>query len=334
MIYRLLNIAIALIACCAIQAQDIHFSQFYFAPALYNPSLTGAFNGDYRFQGNQRTQWRSVTTPYSTFGLAADGRRIINDNMHAGVSFFTDKAGDSKLSTTTFNISGAYEKLVQNRSFFTAGVMIGVTRQNIDYSELNFDTQWTGTFFNPELSTNEAFAQDAQTWMNLSLGGTFFHQLDNDIQLKAGIAAHNLLAPDQSYFSIEDVQLNPRVSFQGHCTSPKINDAWIIEGNLLYQIQGTFNEFLIGGMAKNVLEDSGGLYRTIFAGVYGRTRDAGYILAGLDYDNLRVGISYDINVSNLRPASNARGGFEFSVHYILRKFRPYKVEGNKCPEYL
>ena len=47
--------------------QDIHFSQADLSPLNLNPALTGMFNSDYRIHANERTQWRSVTTPYKTF---------------------------------------------------------------------------------------------------------------------------------------------------------------------------------------------------------------------------------------------------------------------------
>jgi len=47
-------------------AQDPHFSQFFEAPLLRNPSLAGLFAGDIRVQAVYRNQWGSVTVPYQT----------------------------------------------------------------------------------------------------------------------------------------------------------------------------------------------------------------------------------------------------------------------------
>src|SRR5215210_6189358 len=46
------------------KAQDIHFSQFFEAPLLRNPSLAGIFTGDVRVQGVYRDQWNSFTNAY------------------------------------------------------------------------------------------------------------------------------------------------------------------------------------------------------------------------------------------------------------------------------
>ncbi len=47
-------------------SQDLHFSQFFEAPLLRNPSLAGIFTGDYRIQGVYRDQWNSFTNAYKT----------------------------------------------------------------------------------------------------------------------------------------------------------------------------------------------------------------------------------------------------------------------------
>src|SRR3546814_4214408 len=47
-------------------AQDPHLSQYYSSPLFLNPALTGMFNGEFRISGNQKTQWGSITNPYST----------------------------------------------------------------------------------------------------------------------------------------------------------------------------------------------------------------------------------------------------------------------------
>src|ERR671926_470167 len=71
-------------------AQDIHFSQFFEAPLLRNPSLAGIFSGDVRVQAVYRDQWNSVTTAYKTASLNAEYKMPIgsgNDFVTAGLQF-------------------------------------------------------------------------------------------------------------------------------------------------------------------------------------------------------------------------------------------------------
>ena len=58
-----------------VRAQDIHYSQYNYAPLQLNPALAGLNNCDYRLALNARTQWNLISASgntYSTFGASAD----------------------------------------------------------------------------------------------------------------------------------------------------------------------------------------------------------------------------------------------------------------------
>ena len=70
--------------------------------------------------------------------------------------------------------------------------------------------------------------------------------------------------------------------------------------------------------------------------IFYRWDDAIIPAFGLNYNNIRAVISYDINISDLVAASNKKGGFEVSIMYIWnKKKRKVKEEIKKyCPRYL
>lgn len=317
-------------------AQDIHFSQFDVAPMNLNPALAGQFDGDYRFIGNQRTQWRSVTTPYSTIGGSVDAR---NFNEIAGLgtalSIYQDRAGDSRLNTVQVNLAGSFLFNISQDSVqaFSAGVHIGLTNRKIDYSDLSYDNQWNGFSYDPGLNPNEAFTRDARTYANVNVGMAYFYQPERRKSVTAGASIFNLNAPKQSFFDNNSIRLDPRVVLHAAAEFPVSDDVNVLPA-VQFQFQGTFVETILGGAGKYVLLDEAGLYRTIFGGFYYRTRDAGYIMAGMDYDAWRVGLSYDINLSDLKPASNGKGGLEISVVYILKTFKPMDINRRICPDFL
>ena len=96
---QLLNIFIILILAHCVSAQDIHWSQFNDNPIFQNPGNAGNFNGDYRFVANYRDQWRSVTVPFTTLSLSADGKLDKHKNLGYGILFFHDVVGDGSLRT-------------------------------------------------------------------------------------------------------------------------------------------------------------------------------------------------------------------------------------------
>ncbi len=317
-------------------AQDIHFSQFEVAPMVYNPALAGVFDGDARFIANQRTQWRSVTIPYSTIGFSADVNGALErDALGAALSLYQDRAGDSRLNTFRADLAASYRIAASADSAhsFFAGLQMGVTHRAIDYSDLNYDNQWNGFAFDPNTDPNEQYTREARAHVNLNVGFAWHYREDRRNELTAGISLHHLNRPEQSFFDDPSINLDMRFSLTAFGVR-QINEEWDAMGGLLLSRQGTYTEFIPGAGARYVMNESRGLFRAVFGGIYWRTRDAGYILAGVHYDDWRVGVSYDINTSDLRPASAGRGGLELSIVYILRKFEPPVIRRRLCPDYL
>ncbi|MDG1766899.1 MAG: PorP/SprF family type IX secretion system membrane protein [Flavobacteriales bacterium] len=319
-----------------LSAQDIHFSQFQAAPLHYNPAYTGQFNADYRLSAIQRTQWRSVTEPFVTFGFAGDVKEAFGrDDYAAGLFIMQDRAGDSRFNTFQLNGSLAKRILLPKRAgeSLSIGAQVGFTRQSIDLSQLRFDNQWNGIQYSPSLSTQENLRQENFSFLQLNFGAAYFKEWSRRERVQGGLSVYQWHAPGQSFYDDEDVRLNPRigVQFDG---SRAIDEHWDIQGAFMLSFQSSYREVLIGAQDRYVLMDDDLFWRTLYAGVYFRTRDAGYIVAGMEYDQWKVGLSYDINYSDLEVASQNRGGFEISVVYLMNKFRPPTIKERPCPDYL
>jgi len=328
-------IALILFAFSA-HAQDIHFSQFLNAPMNLNPGLTGQFDGDYRLVANHRTQWRSVTVPYSTTGGSIDARQPLEiKNLGAGISMFNDKAGDSKLNTLQFNVAADYLWHVSRDSLHSIsfGVQTGITHRSIKYEDLSFDQQYANGIYNPANATGEAFQRESRTYLNLNIGMAYFWKIENRKQIMAGLAIHNMNSPKQSFYNDPEIKLDWRWTFHASADwylSEKID----VIPAVLVMSQGPHKQFTLGAMGRYRLRDFPGVYRALYAGWFGRTRDAGFVNVGLEYDNWNVGVSYDINFSQLNVASNYRGGFEISAVYIFRKYNPRRIIHKICPDFL
>ena len=99
-IRRALLPLLVLVAAGPITAQvDPHFSQYYVYPSWLNPALTGIFDGQYRVSGVYRSQWGSITTPFTTYG--ATGEITTEKNINVGVSILKQTAGDGGYGYTT-----------------------------------------------------------------------------------------------------------------------------------------------------------------------------------------------------------------------------------------
>ncbi len=313
-------------------AQDIHFSQFYNSPLILSPGLTGVFDGDLRVVGNQRSQWSSVTTPYATFGVAIDANTIYNTPINVGLGFYNDKTGDSQLSTLQIAPSVSYTYFIGDSSqTITLGVQPTFTQKTINYNQLRFDNQYNGVSYDQNLSNNETFSNEGRTYLNVHSGLSWDDVLGERKSIGAGIALHNIFNPKQSFFNNNAIELNKRFTFYAECQF-KITEK--IDGlpRISIMTQDRYKEIIFGGSGKYYLNNAN--YKAVYLGFWYRNSDATYVTAELDYSSFHFGVSYDINLSSLRVASHNRGGFEFSIIYIYKKFRPTIKHYKACPNYI
>ena len=318
-----------------VEGQDIHFSLFNYSPLSLNPAFQGNFDGEYRFAANHRQQWRAVTVPYITTGFSADMRGLVSHGFGAGISFFSDQAGDSRFSTNQINLGlgHAFKIDADSTQFIHAGFQIGFTQRGLSYSDLFFDNQFNGYYHDKATPVNETFPRDDRNYPTASLGLGYTKILGERKKISVGVSSFNLNMAKQSFFDNKDIRLDQR--FTGHAeVQYPVAKKWDVIPSALYMRQGTFQEIIIGGSAKYIKNPSPSYYRAFYAGIWARTQDAGFVSLGMDYDTWKFGLSYDINLSNLVPASNYRGGFEVAVIYILKRYKQKEIKHVICPSFI
>lgn len=99
-----------------------------------------------------------------------------------------------------------------------------------------------------------------------------------------------------------------------------------------YYRQGAVQEIYAGGMIRYKLKQDSkytGLQKgaAISVGGFIRARDALVATMLFEYSQYAIGLSYDVNTSLLRTASNGRGGFEISLRFVNPNPFLYKGRG-------
>tara|TARA_R110002050_G_scaffold109799_4_gene221526 strand:- start:24591 stop:25595 length:1005 start_codon:yes stop_codon:yes gene_type:complete len=323
------TLGIILIPTSIILGQDIHFSQFNQAPASLNPALTGQFDGGYRIAGIYRSQWGSVTTPYSTFAFSGDAHNFMKQKgLGVGLDFFYDKAGDGNLGTVNFNASGSYSLGIgqTQKNHLTFGLQLGWAQRQIDPTQLVFDNQNGGGGSLETFNTGASYA-------NASTGLVWETRFAKRKKLQLGIAIHNLTQPNINFYGSDNSKLAMRFTFHGNYQFKITQKIDLIPG-ILTMIQGPHAQITPGMNAKYILDNRSTNYRAVYLGLWTRTGDAAFISMGMDWNTLNVGLSYDFNYSKLTTASRYRGGFEFSVIYIFSESLPKRQHFKTCPDYI
>lgn len=318
--------------------QDIHFSQADLSPLNLNPASAGMFNSEYRLHINERSQWRSVTVPYKTFSTSFDAslRKIpyLKENYAgAGIVFNNDRAGDGNFGTNQIKLCLAYHHKIKNDTgmVISAGFNIAYNQHSVDYTKFYFGNQYNGMAYDPSIQSNEFFGTENMSYFDASIGVVLNYAYKN-MPYEAGISFHHLNKPQQSFLENISVELDRKFTFH-FISEIKISDNLSVNPNLFWFRQGRFNELNMGGLVRRKLNSL--TFRAIYFGGWFRFKDAGIACFAFDYQNFRVGISYDINISSLTAASNGRGGLEISLRYIFGKAGKTLIPGKHiCPPYL
>src|SRR3982750_1552270 len=182
-------------------AQDIHFSQFFEAPLLRNPSLAGIFTGDIRVQAVYRDQWNTVTNAYKTGSLNAEYKMPIgraNDFVTAGLQILYDRAGSvSWVSTHILPALNYHKSLsVDRNSYLSLGFMGGPVQRRFDRSKMTTNSQYEG------VGDGETFVEPKYTYIDGSVGMSYNTQLNDNIDnnIFFGLAYHHFTRPKNSFY--------------------------------------------------------------------------------------------------------------------------------------
>jgi hypothetical protein len=149
--------------------------------------------------------------------------------------------------------------------------------------------------------------------------------------LFVGAAFHHFTRPKNSFYRDANIELHPKWVFSGGLRFGVTDYAYLtIQADQSFQ--GGFSETVGGAMYGMKLGDDPEvpLY-TVHAGAFLRWNDALIPVVKIDYDPFSVSVSYDVNISKLKPSSYGRGGFELSVSYIgfVREKGSYLL----CPKF-
>lgn len=301
-----------------IQAQDLHFSQYFNSPLLVNPANTGfAPDVDYRLGINYRNQWANlISNPYKTMSVWGDAQlfnnRFENGWVGIGGALLKDAAGSGNLTATRAFGSVAYHQMVGLASLISTGFNIGWVTKRVDVTKLTFDNQWNGRFFDVAIPSGENFAYSQVGYFDLQAGINYAYFPSENVYLNAGFSAAHLNRPRESFFAsgMYDERLNPRLTLFLNGAF-KLNDQWIVNPNVYVSRMGNAMETVLGMNANYNLSGDGDIQ--LIGGIYYRTKDASIPMVGFQIKDFKLTVNYDATISSLSSYNQTRGAYELSL---------------------
>lgn len=320
--------------CQKVQAQDVHWSQYFNNPIYSSPANTGNYNADIRLIGNYRNQWRSVTIPYSTLQLSGEYIAKNFHNLSFGVQFLNDAVGDGKLTTNELVLTAAKEMPLSfsPNTKFRIGAALGFQSKRLNPNAFYFDKQFINGEFEATAFNGETNLGAKKSSLSSGIGATASHPLSKKHSLNASLGIFNLSRPNQGFYGAKVTRdLRSTLSLEDDFA---FSSTLHFQPGILLNKQGKYTEFILGSRIQYLLDPKPKDYKALHGGLHYRMKDALYLYLGLEYESWLFGFSYDFNFSKLTPASNVRGGFELSLRYLIHTFKPKKINHRVCPDYI
>lgn len=317
-------------------AQDPHFSQFFASPLTLNPAFTGKFDGNVRVAGNYRNQWPTINRAYQTASAAVDfpilrGHLPATDIWGLGLMGYTDKSANGAVKFNYFTASTAYHIGLDEDGYHQIGAGFQTTYANmlINTSELKFEDQLTSLGFTGV--TSEAFSGTTlkNNYVDVNAGLLYTGSNTDRDHYYAGVSMYHINRPRQQFTGALYL-LSPRTTFHAGGYFP-VGENSYLHLSALTTMQAKATETVIGG-AFQLQAGTETMINPInfYAGAWMRMNDAVIPYIGVELNNTRLGISYDVNTSQLKSASASRGGIEISLIFIAKSPDERNVP---CPKF-
>lgn len=311
---------------------DPHFTQNYTYPMYINPALTGGSDGDYRVSSVYRSQWGGIGNPYRTTAISADTRT--DKNIAVGINVMNQAAGDGG-----FNYFNTYASVAYTGVKFGAGnnhrmvfaMQAGIINRRVDQTKFKWGDQWNPiTGYNSSNPTSESFATSSATTLDMGAGVLYYDATpDKKTNVFGGLSFFHINKPKDPIISKQSEVLNTipmRYTVHGGLSFNLFERTNIVP-HVLYMHQGSASETMLGVYAqRNINEET-----DVMVGGYYRHKDAIAPFIGVDWRNFIVGLSYDVNTSQLGAVSRNVNSFELSISYIKRQGTKSIFDFIRCP---
>jgi type IX secretion system PorP/SprF family membrane protein len=293
-----------------------------------NPALTGKFNGTLRVAGNYRDQWPEINNAYITSTISVDmpiakNHLPENNTWGIGIMGMTDRTANGILTSNYISLSTAYHLALDEDGYHSLGVGFQGTygSKMLDGTKLHFEDQLDpqGGWTIPSLDAISTHQVNIN-YFDMNLGMLYNGSTTGANNFYFGTSVYHINTPKQSFLGIDTIKIHPRYTVHGGLSQPVSNGSYLHFSGL-YSNQAGANEFVLGGAwSVNVNHDTDNP-TNFYAGSWVRfsnVTDAIIPYVGMEFGSFSLGITYDVNISALKTASESRGGIEISLIYIKK----------------
>ena len=319
-------------------SQDPVFTQFYSNALHLNPAFAGRDLSP-RFHSSYRDQWPGINKAYVTYNIEYDQ---FSDDLHGGlgIQILHDRTGKGMLNTTQFAFCYSYQLLINQEWTMNFGIKGALVQKNLDWANAKCGDEIdpTNGFINP---TNQPQGINSN-YLDFSNGFVLFGK-----NLFLGGAFNHLTRPNESFFynlsnDIIKDKIPIRTSFHGGykvriLKNGLFHKELFVTPEFVLDFQKNLKRFNFGTYFVDGIFDLGLWFRhTRFKDANNdkiAPQDALVIVAGVENKNIRIGYSYDLNLSRLVSSSIGAHEISFTMDLPEKKVHSSKFRVVNCPQF-
>ncbi len=270
---------------------------------------------------NYRQQWGNAIDPFTTAIVSADAKvgKQKNDGQNPfniGIQMMSDRTMRGAFKSNYLTATASYHVQMDQDGYKSlgAGLMASYGDRRIDFMNQSFDAQFASGGFNLSLPTGESALKNLEPFMTVGAGLLYrYENQETGDFFDIGASVFHLNRPRQSALGDENqfipIRYSAQISYQKY-----LNETSILSLRGLYQNQASVEYMLAGfSYAKLIGRNSD----MIGAGLWYRTSDAVSPYVFTEFNKVKIGISYDVIISDLSKAPAPVRSYEFSLQWRL-----------------
>jgi type IX secretion system PorP/SprF family membrane protein len=335
--YRILVMGIVMALPLILQAQDVHLSQYYAAPTSLNPAMIGSRTAT-NLHMNYRSQRLTYDVPLDVgqvsflMPVVVKGTRRPMQIGSLGVSLFNMTGGpQGSYKVQGLHLTAAYNVLLDRQAtqMLSFGLQGGLIQKSININSFRWGTQYDPFVGYNELITPSYSQISDQVYFPEFNAGVMWHygvssgRANNrkKLRLFSGVSVANLNRPNQSLVNEQPRTASLLYRFHGGADMTLSRQLGLMP-NLLVKMRDGVYSFNVGTYLRY---NFGNNYRrrdvdiSLMVGSWYRLNDSFIFTVGASGKRYALGISYDMNVSNLQYNFNGPGAVEISLSYNIGK---------------
>lgn len=314
-----------------VKAQDPVFTQYFLVPETLNPGFSGFMETTYTGIIH-REQWPDLDLKIDTdYAFVNTWSESMNSGI--GLSILNQRENVTNYNFTQVNANYAYKVKISDEWDFRPAVEVGFGLKSFAFQNLLLEDQINiRTGINNSSSIDPLLKNDKISFFDVSAGMVF-----NTEDLWIGLSMKHLNRPNIAFNQDENLPLNTFFSLStGYefLLADYIDVMFFPYGTKMfvtsnYMQQGRYNRLDIGAsiLFEKMFFGATAVTNPAKNGIDSQLLTSVNLFTGLQYDHLRLGVSYDLNTSKIGKTG---GVYELSLTYQFNLDK--KCFG--CPNYI